>query len=219
MLDWKALSDMVYDGLYPVPSSYFAGTGGVPYSEKYSYNPELGIKMLEDAGYKKDDIAFTMLADPDFTNLEVAMQGQFQALGFNKIETVTYDGATCYGMLKSGEYEMFPVHNGYSPESPLTPYAMGLIPTSTQRVMWLDYIDKAKYEKACDLYERANIAPNFTEYVKLIEELTNLVQEECLALGGLQVMRVYGIAKRFAGVYIQPVTGFIEFCYFWDTSK
>jgi ABC-type transport system substrate-binding protein len=219
MLDWQALSDMVYDGLYPAPSSYFVGTGGVPYSDKYSYDPELGIKMLEDAGYKKDDIAFTMLADPDFTNLEVAMQGQFQALGFNKIETVTYDGATCYGMLKSGEFEMFPVHDGYSPESPLTPYAMGLIPTSTQRVMWLDYIDKAKYEKACDLYFRANIAPNFTEFVKLTEELTNLVQEECLALGGLQVMRVYGIDERFDGVYIQPVVVAFDFCYLWDTSK
>lgn len=218
MIDWQAVSDLVYDGVFPATNSYWVGPGEAPYNEKYTYDPELGIQMLEDAGYSKDDIQFTMLADPDFTNMEVAIQAQFQELGFNNIETVTYDGATCYGMLKSGTYEMFPCHNGYGVESPLTCYSMGLVPTGTQRVMWLEYTNEERYQEALALYDEANTAPDFETYLAAVEKITDICQDECLALGGLQVMRMYAIADSFAGVYIQPITGYYDFCYIWDTQ-
>jgi hypothetical protein len=84
--------------------------------------------------------------------------------------------------------------------------------------MWLDYIDEEAFATAMELYNAANTAPTFEEYISNIEQLTTLVQDECLAMGGLQVMRMYGIQPNFAGVYIQPITGYYEFCYLWDTE-
>ena len=66
--------------------------------------------------------------------MNVAITSQLNNLGLTGITTETYDGATCYGMLKSGTYDCFPVHNGYDPESPLTPFTMGLIEGGTQHV-------------------------------------------------------------------------------------
>ena len=218
MIDWQALSELVYDGLFPAPNSFWVGPGESPYKDNYKYDPELGIKMLEEAGYSKDDIKFTMLADPDFTNLEVAIQAQFQELGFNNIDTVTYDGATCYGMLKSGTYEMFPVHNGYGHENPLTCYTMGLLPNGTQRCMWLEYCNEEKYEEALKYWEEANSAPDWDTYVKAVEKITEICQDENLALGGLQVMRMYAFNDRFAGIYIMPIVCYYNFCDMWDTQ-
>ena len=213
MVDWQAATDLVYDGLYPVSKSYWAGPGMVEYSDKYSYNPELGLQMLADAGYKPEDIKFTLLADPDFTNINIAIQAQLQELGLVNVEAVTYDGATCYGMLKGGTYEMFPCHNGYGVESPLTPFSMGMLSEGSQRVMWLDQIDEARNAEALKIYEEAIIAPDFDTYIKKVEELTALIQDECLAMGGIQTIRFYGISPKFTGMYVAPVTGYIDFCY------
>lgn len=216
MIDWQAVTDLAYDGLFPIPDSYWAGPGGYTYNEKYTYDPELGTQMLEDAGYSKDDIAFKMLGDGDYLPMEVAVQGQFQALGFNNVEVETLDGATCYGMLKSGTYEVFPMHNGYGVESPLTAYTMGLIPDGTQRVMWLEYADEEKYAEAMQYYEAALHAPDFDTYIEAVAQITRICQEECLAFGSIQSMRFYGISDQFGGVYIAPVTGYVDFCYIWD---
>lgn len=213
MVDWEAVSKLVYDGMYPASKSYWAGPGGVPYSDKYKYDPQLGLKILKDAGFKPEDIKFTMLADPDYTNMEVAVAAQLNELGLVNVKTVTYDGATCYGMLKGGTYEMFPVHNGYGVESPLVPFTMGLIPTGTQRVMWLDYIDKDRYAEALKLYDAATKSPDFASYIKNVEALTALVQDENLAMGGLQVKRFYAVGKNFTGVHVAPLTGYLNFAY------
>ncbi|RCX16056.1 ABC-type transport system substrate-binding protein [Anaerobacterium chartisolvens] len=213
MVDWEAASQLVYDGKYPASKSYWAGPGMVPYSDKYKYDPQLGLKILADAGFKPEDIKFTMLADPDFTNLEIAIQAQLNELGLVNVKTVTYDGATCYGMLKGGTYEMFPCHNGYGVESPLTPFSMGLTPQSTQRVMWLDYINKDRYAEAMKLYEAANTSATNEDYLKNVEALTSLVQDECLAMGGVQVYRFYAVAKNITGVHVAPITGYMDFCY------
>jgi ABC-type transport system substrate-binding protein len=218
MINWQEISNLVYDGLFPASNSYWAGPGSVPYGDNYTYDPELGVKMLEEAGYKKDDIRFTMLADPDFTNLEVAIQGQFQALGFNSIETVTYDGATAYGMLRAGTYEVFPVHNSYTPKLPLSPYTMGLLPAGPQRVMWLEYMDEEKSQEAMAYYNAANTAFDFKAYVENIEKITKICQDMNIALGGVQVTRIYGISDRFAGVYIDPAAAYFEYCYLWDVQ-
>lgn len=213
MVDWQAVSKLVYDGIYPASKSYWEGPGMVPYSDKYKYDPQLGLKMLADAGFKPEDIKFTMLADPDFTNIEVAIQAQLQELGLVNVKTVTYDGATCYGMLKGGTYEVFPCHNGYGVESPLTPFTMGLIPIGNQRVMWLEYIDKERYDEALKLYDAANTSPTREDYIKNIEKLTALIQDECLAMGGVQVKRFYAFNKKITGVHVAPITGYIDFAY------
>lgn len=215
MVDWDALSELVYDGLYPHPNSYFTGDEAPDYSDKYTYDPELGLKMLKDAGYDPKDIDFTFLADPDFTDLEVAMVAQFNELGLTNIDTVTYDGATCYGMLKSGTYESFPVHNGYDPTSPLTPFTMGMLEGGTQPVMFLKDADEAAYNEAVEIYNKAVASPNTEEFYKHVTELENLVQEQCLALGGLQVIRGYAFSDKIRGAYVAPVSSELQFCHLW----
>lgn len=216
MIDWDALNELVYDGKFVAPDSYWVGPGSYPYDDRYAYDPERGIKMLEDAGYSKDDIDFTILADPDFTNLEVAMVAQFNELGFMNIKTETLDGGTCYGMLKGGTYEMFPCHNGYGVESPLTCYSMGLVPSRTQPCMWLDYMNMDAYNEALEYYDKANTAPDFATYLAAVEQITRICQEQCAALGGLQVTRYYGINPKFSGMYVMPIVGYIEFAYLWS---
>lgn len=215
MLDWDALSELVYDGLYPHPNSYFTGDEAPDYSEKYDYDPELGLQMLKDAGYEPEDIDFTILADPDFTNLEVAMVAQFHEQGLTNIDTVTYDGATCYGMLQSGTYECFPVHNGYDPTSPLTPFTMGLLEDGTQPTMFLKDVDEAAYNQAIELYNKAANSASKDAFFEVMTELENLVQEQCLALGGLQVIRGYAFSDDIRGAYVAPVSAELQFCHLW----
>ncbi len=216
MIDWQAVTDLVYDGMYPVAGSYWGdGVGTYPYSDKYAYDPQLGVKMLQDAGYKLEDIKFTFLADPDFTDMEVAIVSQLNELGLVNVDTVTYDGATCYGMLKSGTYEVFPCHNGYGLESPLTPFTMGMLENGTQPVMFLKEANPEAFEKAMELYNNANTAATWDSYVDYVSQLTNLVQEEVLALGGVKVMRFFAVGDKFKGVYIAPISGYMEFNHLW----
>ncbi|MDD3402480.1 MAG: ABC transporter substrate-binding protein [Hespellia sp.] len=215
MVNWDDLSALVYDGLYPHPNSYFTGEEAPEYSSKYDYDPDLGVKMLEDAGYKLSDIKFEILADPDFTNLEVAMVQQFNDLGLTGITTVTYDGATCYGMLKSGTYDSFPCHNGYDPESPLTPFTMGLIEGGTQPCMFLKAADPDKYAEAEALYNAAATSGDLETFNDNMNKLENLVQEECLALGGLQVIRGYAFTSDVRGAYISPVSSEIQMSFLY----
>ena len=216
MIDWQAISDLVYDGMFPTINSIWGdGPGSYPYSDKYKYDPDLGIKMLTDAGYKLEDIKFTILADPDFTDYEVALVSQLNELGLTGITTVTYDGATCYGMLKSGTYDVFPCHNGYGIESPLTPYTMGLLEGGTQPCVFLKDADPAAFEEAMKFYNAADTAATRDEYLKNVSELTNIVQENVMALGGLQTMRFYAVADKFDGVYIAPISGELSFCHLW----
>ncbi len=215
MVNWDDLSALVYDGLYPHPNSYFTGSEAPEFSSKYDYDPELGVKMIEDAGYKLTDIKFEILADPDFTNLEVAMVSQFHNLGLTNITTVTYDGATCYGMLKSGTYDCFPCHNGYDPESPLTPFTMGLIEGGTQPCMFLKAADSDAYNTAVELYNAAAASSTLDQFDENMNKLENLVQEQCLALGGLQVIRGFAFTSNVRGAYIAPVSSEIQMSFLY----
>jgi len=218
MIDWQAVADLVYDGVFLVPESMWAGPGSYPYGDNYAYDPERGIQMLEDAGYSKDDITFTMLAAPDHVNMEIAILGQLQELGFNNITMEQYDAATCFGMLKSGTYQLFPIHNGYGVESPLGPYSMGLLPEGSQRVMWLEYMDEDAYAETLDYYSQANTAPDFETYEEAISQITRICQEQNVTMGGLQFMRIVACNERFGGLFISPITGYFDFCYLWDTE-
>jgi ABC-type transport system substrate-binding protein len=215
MINWDELSALVYDGLYPCPNSYFTGDEAPEYSSKYDYDPELGVQMIKDAGYKLTDIKFEMLADPDFTNLEVALVSQLNDLGLTNITTVTYDGATCYGMLKSGTYECFPCHNGYDPESPLTPFTMGLIEGGTQPCMFLKACDSEAYSEAETLYNVAASSSSLEKFKDNMNQLENLVQEQCLALGGLQVVRGFAFTDEVRGAYIAPVSTEIQMSFLY----
>lgn len=215
MVDWTALSELVYDGLYPHPNSYFTGENVAEFSDKYTYNPDLGLKLLDEAGVKPEDVKFVILADPDYTNMNTALVAQFNELGLTGITTETLDGATCYGMLKSGTYEVFPIHNGYDPLSPLTPFTMGMVEGGSQPCMFLKDVDPAAYDEAMGYYNAAATAPNLEEFTKNIIELENIVQEQCLALGGLQVIRGYAFSEKVRGAYVAPVSAEMQFCHLW----
>ena len=215
MIDWEEVSALVYDGLYPHPNSYFTGPEAPDYSSKYDYDPDLGVQMIKDAGYELEDIKFVILADPDFTNINVAICNQFNELGLTNITTETYDGATCYGMLKSGTYDCFPCHNGYDPESPLTPFTMGLLEGGTQPCMFLSQVDKDAYNEAVGYYDEAAGASDIESFRASMNKLENLVQEQCLALGGLQVIRGYVFSDRVRGAYISPVSSEIQMSYLY----
>lgn len=215
MVDWEALSQLVYDGLYPHPNSYFTGTHVAEFSDKYTYDPELGLKLLEEAGVKPEDVKFTLLADPDFTDLEVAMVAQFTELGLTGITTETLDGGTCYGMLKSGTFDAFPVHNGYDPVSPLTPFTMGLLEGGTQPCMFLKAVNEEAYNEAVEYYNAAATSSNTEDFYANVVKMMDIVQENCLALGGLQVIRGYVFAENVRGAYVAPVSSELQFCHVW----
>lgn len=222
MIDWDAVNDLVYNGRYIKLESYWAGPGEVPYGDGYKYDPELGVKMLEDAGYSKDDIAFTIEVNPDFVSQITAVIAQFTELGFTKIEMETYDMSTCLGMIKNGTYHMTTTHNGYSEENPLTPYDMGLIPEGTQRIIWMDQMDEkaqAAYNEALEHREAALKCSNFDDFVVEVEAITKLCQDNYCALGGLQRVGFYGVNPDFSGVYIGTGTGYLEFCYLYSNVE
>ena len=218
LIDWNAVNELVYDGLFAVGDSIWMGPGEYAYDDSYSYDPDLGIKMLEDAGYSKDDIKFVILGDPGFTAANTAVVAQFNELGFMNVTTETYDQGTCYGRLLAGDYQMFPCHNGYSWESPLTPYSMGLMPNGTQRCMWLEYMDEDAAAEAYAHYEAALVAPDFETYTAEVAEITRIVQEQHAAMGGLRTTDFYAVNPRFGGVYINGLGGYIEFFSLWDTQ-
>ena len=213
MIDWEDVSLMVTDGLYPVPDGYWSGPGSVPYGDNYSYDPDLGLKMLADAGYKPEDIKFTMVAYAHYTNLVLAVQGQLQNLGLVNVEVETYDYSAAFGVLLSGEYDVIPTHNGYGVESPLTTYTMGLIPNGTQRCQWLEAMNAEDYEKALEHYDAAVAAADWDTYIENTEAITKLLQDNNAALGGVQQMSLYAYSDEFVAYEIPPIMTYMEFCY------
>ena len=221
MIDWEEVNELAYNGLYGVPNSLYDGQGGYPYGDDYSYDPELGLQILADAGIKPEDVKFTMLADPDFTTIETVLVQMFNDLGLVNVSFETLDGATCYGMLKGGTYEVFPCHNGYSEESCLTPYTMGLagsdIPgTGAQPVVFLKWMDEEAFKEAEEYYQAAVVAPTYEEYVENVSNITRICQEQHAAFGGLCVTRFYAVNPEISGVYPSQIGGYVEFCYMYS---
>ncbi len=217
MIDWEAINQLVYDGRYMTMDSYWGdGSGSYPYGEGYKYDPEYGMKLIEEAGYSKDDIAFTIECNPDFADQVTAIVAQFTELGFKNITMETYDMSTCMGMIQSGTYSMTTTHNGYSLENPLVPYSMGLIPESTQPIIWLKYMNEEAYNEAMEHYNKAVVCTNFEDYATECAEITRICQENYCALGGLQRTSYYAVNSEFSGIYIIPVLGYLEFCYLYS---
>lgn len=218
MIDWSAINSLVYDGRYNVVDSYWGGAGSYPYDEGYEYNPELGVQMIEEAGYSKDDIDFTFVVNPNFADEVTAIIAQFNELGFNNIDMENYDATTCLGMIKSGEYDITVTHNGYDNENPAGTYGMGLLPDGTQRIMWLEYMDEAAYEEALAHYETALKSPDFETYEAEISEITRICQENFCSLGALQAVGFSAVSPEFEGVYNMELQGYMEFCYLYPVG-
>lgn len=221
MIDWNEVNELAYNGLFGVPDSYYDGQGGYPYDDSYSYDPELGLQILADAGIKPEDVKFTMLADPDFTTVETVLTQMFNDLGLVNVTFETLDGATCYGMLKGGTYEVFPCHNGYSEESCLTPYTMGLWGadiegTGAQPVVFLKDMNEEAFNEVCDLYVKAAASGSYEEYVDNVSNITRILQENHCALGGLCTTRFYAVNPEISGVYPTQIGGYVEFCYMYS---
>jgi len=221
MIDWEEVNELAYNGLYGVPNSLYDGQGGYPYDDSYDYDPELGLQILADAGIAPEDVQFTMLADPDFTTIETVLTQMFNDLGLVNVGFETLDGATCYGMLKGGTYEVFPCHNGYSEESCLTPYTMGLAGTDrpglgAQPVVFLKWMDEDAFNEALEYYDKANSAPNYEEYVENVSQITRICQEQHAAFGALCVTRFYAVNEEISGVYPSQIGGYVEFCYMYS---
>jgi len=219
MVDWQLISDIVFDGMFQVPNSILPGTGGVPFGPNWVHDPQGGIQMLLDAGYNLDDIAFTILSNPAWRDTQVVLQEQFRALGLNNIEIETVDSAVSFAALRAGEYEMMPSHNGYSWYNPLQPFIMGLPPTGPQRTIFMEYTNPELYEYALGLLNSGIAASDFETYVSYVERLTQLVQDEFMAMGGVQDVRFIIVADRISGVYVTPLSGNIEFVYMWDNTR
>ena len=223
MIDWNEVNEIAYNGLYRVADSIFDGPGSYPYGDNYKYDPELGLKMLADAGYKPEDIKFEMLADPDFTVDETVITQMFNDLGLVNVSFVTLDGATCYGMLKGGTYEVFPCHDGYGVLNPLTPYTMGLTDTGRpelgiQPAVFIHDMNEEAFNEVMEYYDKALISPTFDEYIENVSNITRIVQENNCALGGLTKTRFYAINPRISGVFPSQEGGNIEFCYLYDNT-
>ncbi|MCQ2558458.1 MAG: ABC transporter substrate-binding protein, partial [Oscillospiraceae bacterium] len=216
MVNWDDVNELAYDGLFGVHNSYWDGSGEYPYDESYDYDPDLGLQMLADAGYKPEDIKFTMLADPDFTDVETVLTQMFNDLGLVNVGFETLDGATCYGMLKGGTYEVFPCHNGYSLESCLTPFTMGMVEGGAQPVMFLKAANPEAYDEAMEYYNAATVAPTYEEYVANVAQLTRICQENHLSFGGLNTTRFYAVNDTISGVYPSQIGGYVEFCYMYS---
>ncbi|MCR4606602.1 MAG: hypothetical protein K5771_02610 [Oscillospiraceae bacterium] len=221
MIDWEEVNNLAYNGLYGVPNGLYDGLGGYPYDDSYSYDPELGLQILADAGIKPEDVKFKFLADPDFVTIETVLVQMLNDLGLVNVDFETLDGGTCYGMLKGGTYECFPCHNGYSEETCLTPYTMGLagsdIPgTGAQPVLFLKWMNEEAFKEAEEYYLAARVAPTYEEYVENVSNITRLAQENHAALGSLCVTRFYAVNPEISGVYPCQIGGYVEFCYMYS---
>lgn len=221
MIDWEEVNELAYNGLYGVANSIYDGQGGYPYDDSYDYDPELGLQILADAGIKPEEVKFTMLADPDFTTIETVLTQMFNDVGLVNVSFETLDGATCYGMLKGGTYEVFPCHNGYSEESCLTPYTMGFAGTDreglgAQPVVFLKWMNEEAFEEALEYYDKANSSPTYQEYVDNVAQITRILQENHCAFGGLCVTRFYAVNEEISGVYPTQIGGYVEFCYMYS---
>ncbi len=218
MIDWETINLLVYDGRYAVIDSYWGdGPGGVPYGDGYKYDPELGVKMLTDAGYNLADIKFTILTD----NVVMAQFGtvlvsQLNELGLTGIEQEILDSSTCFGKLRAGDYDVFPIHNGYSEQDPLTPYTMGMIDGCPQAVMFLKDFNPEAFEEAMTHYQAAVTSGDFDTYVKEVEAITQIVQDNYCAFGSLGTSRFYAVNKEFSGIYPVPISGYMEFFYLYS---
>lgn len=221
MIDWNEVNELAHNGLYTVIDSYWGGAGSYPYDDSYSYDPELGLQILADAGYKPEDIKFDIMVDPDFTAEDTVVCQMLNDLGLVNVTATPLDGAACYGKLKAGTFEVFPCHNGYSEESCLTPYTMGLAGSDdpnlgSQPVVFLKWMNEEAFEEALEYYKKAVVSGSFEEYVENVSQITRICQENHVAFGGLCQSTFYAINPEISGVYPCQIGGYIEFCYLYS---
>lgn len=214
MIDWEAINTLVYDGLYETVDSYFLEPSYSPYNEKHTYDPELGLKLIEEAGYKPEDIEFEIVMSTATQNEVLAIQEQFRQLGLVNVTAQMYDGGVAYSNFKAGTYDVHPMHNGFSAETPMSPFKMGMIPERNQPAIFLDYMDGGeRYDEAMELYNKGMACTTFEEHAEYARQLVALIQDECVAFCGLGKTTWYALSENVHNLVLQPVLLYPEFCY------
>ena len=219
MIDWNEVNALAFNGLFHIPDSYIEGPGGYPDDDgAYDYDPELGRKLIEEAGYKLEDIKFTLLADPDMTVYCVVIAQMLNDNGLVNVDTQTLDGMTCYGMLKGGTYDAFIQCNGYSLVDCLTGYKMGLPLGCTQPVCWLYYENMDAYNEAMEWYQKALTSTNYDDYTANTAQITRIAQENYAAVGSYTGYRFWAIQDKFSGAYPTVGLSYMDFAYLYNNE-
>ena len=219
MIDWDKVNELAFDGMAIIPDSYIDGPGYYPYDEgAYAYDPELGKKLIEEAGYKLEDIKFNIMGDFAMETHVVVITQMLNDNGLVNVGTEIIDGATCYGMLKGGQYDAFMLSNGYGVTDCMGCYKMGIVDNPSgapQPVIWLSKFDDSEeaLKEVLDWYQKAMDSATNDEYVDACAQITRICQENYVAAGAFDETRFWAFQNKWSGVYPTAGLSYLDFCY------
>ena len=216
LIDWQAACDIVYDGLYtPAKGIWKEGTAAfVDNSENWSYDPELGLELLESVNVNPEDIKLEMLCYPKYKDIFVAVQSQLAQYGIT-LEVPTNESSAVASKHAAGDFCIASSWLNYTPANPLSGFTMGVAHTGAQRSVFLENCAPEADAQLQELYQAALGASSLDEQYEICREMTEILQENFVNIGGIQLYHWVALSNEFTNLSYHGDTFYIDFCYMY----
>ena len=217
LIDWQAACDIVYDGLYsPATGIWKEGTAGyVDNTENFTYDPDLGLALLEEAGVDPADIKLEMLCYPKYKDVFVAVQSQLAQYGIT-FDVPTNESSAVASLHAAGDFCIASSWLGYTGANPMAGFSAGILPTGAQTSVFLDNCAPEAAQQLYDLYDQAATADSLEEQYAICREMTKVLQDNYVNLGGIQLRHWLALSDEFDGLNYQNNVFYIDFCYMYQ---
>ncbi len=149
------------------------------------YDPEKGLQLLADAGYKPEDITLELLDKSDVTAMSTALQAQFQAYGIT-VNMTTYDVSSFIALFREGNYDIAPYNMDMNQSNPIIGFGTWLSDTPVCKGLNLSETEPELWTEMRSLYSSAAACTTFEAQMDYLKELTLLICENNLNLFGVQ---------------------------------
>jgi ABC-type transport system substrate-binding protein len=214
LIDWDGICSLVFDNInIPATSLWPQNTPGyVNDSAYYYHNPTEGLQILREAGVNPRDIKFSILCNPATGKVATAIQAQLAQYNISvSVDQVEVSMVT--SQMGAGNWEVAASHMGYSEIDILGPYTRGLAPGGRPHYFTFDAYDKALNDQLVALYNKAATSPTYEGLRDNHREITRILQENYVFLGGYQGMEFVFHADNIRNIVMLSVMGNPEFCY------
>ena len=214
LIDWQAACDIVYDGLYTAAKGIWKeGTAGyVDNTKNWTHDPELGLKLLEEAGVKPSDIHMEMLCYPKYKDVFVAVQSQLAQYGIT-LDVPTTESSAVSSKHAAGDFSLASSWCSYTPANPLSGFTTGVTKTGAQRSVFLDKCAPEADAKLDELYAQAVSADSLSQQYELCREMTAILQDNFVNCGGIQLYHWLFLNNKFTNLVYQGNVFYVDFCY------
>ncbi|MCD7737725.1 MAG: ABC transporter substrate-binding protein [Lachnospiraceae bacterium] len=214
MVDWEAVNEICFDGTNELATGLFAETSPLYFdsTDYYYYDPEEALQILEEEGVSPSDISFTILSATSYLNVATALQSQFAEYGIDVSIEETESSATS-SRLGSGDFEVVNTNCAHGEANPWLYYQLNFQAYTVNHAWDASIADPEVYAECKALYAQAIVCETYEEMCEVGTQITELLTEHYMYLGGYHPYEYYILADHVKNVVATSGMGWPELCY------